>query len=463
MGEDTDRRPSGLPSRNRRLPRRYRDDPPALPIPAPAPVMEEPTDFHSDAAPFVDDINMDSDDSNASRSSSTHSPVHVRTESDGNDLFRQYQGAFPSYDSENLTVLENLCDDSTFQQSEHNNEPGEHRESYFAPFLNATVWHLMEWFYSSTQKSIGNLDHLVHDVILADNFDREDLCDFSAQRETRRLDEAPRDPSSSRFTSDRWHTTSIPIRLPCERVKQSEENAPVFQVEGLHYCKITEVVRSAFEEPAAQTVKVPIEVQGPAFPIKVDALLDSGATGCFIDKSWALERRIELKPLKNPIPVLNVDGTRNQAGDITHFVSIIIKIGKHAEKLWCAVTCLGKTPLILGHTWLRKHNPDVDWSSGKITLNKCPQECQSLLETRFAKLLRKIEFQEMWVQAVKIHEQKSETPVDESLLEEAQKRVPCEYWKYLNVFSKTKSERMPVRKPWDHGIDLKMDFQPKKG
>ena len=58
-------------------------------------------------------------------------------------------------------------------------------------------------------------------------------------------------------------------------------------------------------------VKVPVEVQGPAFPIKVDALLDSGTTGCFIDKSWALERRIELKPLKNPIPVLNVNGTRN--------------------------------------------------------------------------------------------------------------------------------------------------------
>ena len=161
--------------------------------------------------------------------------------------------------------------------------------------------------------------------------------------------------------------------------------------------------------------------------------------------------------------MLNVDGTRNQAGDITHFVSVIIKIGKHAEKLWCAITCLGKTLLILGHTWLRKHNPDVDWSSGKITLNKCPQECQSLLETHFAKLLCKIEFQETWVQAVKIHEQKSETLVDESLLEEAQKRIPREYWKYLNVFSKTKSERMPVRKPWNHGIDLKQDFQPKKG
>ena len=80
-------------------------------------------------------------------------------------------------------------------------------------------------------------------------------------------------------------------------------------------------------------VKVHVEVQRPAFPIKVNALLDSGTTRCFMNKSWALQQRIELKPLKNPIPVLNINGTRNQAGDITHFISIIIKIGKHAEKL----------------------------------------------------------------------------------------------------------------------------------
>ena len=69
----------------------------------------------------------------------------------------------------------------------------------------------------------------------------------------------------------------------------------------------------------------------------------------------------------------------------------------------------------------------------------------------------------MWIQAVNHSEQKPPASVDESLLEEAQKRVLREYWRYLNVFSKTKSERMPVRKPWDHRIDLKQDFQPKKG
>ncbi|KIK18472.1 hypothetical protein PISMIDRAFT_82302, partial [Pisolithus microcarpus 441] len=59
--------------------------------------------------------------------------------------------------------------------------------------------------------------------------------------------------SSSFFTPDGWHTTSIPIRLPCEKVKQPEAMAPQFWVEGLHYRKITDVVKSAFEEPAAQT------------------------------------------------------------------------------------------------------------------------------------------------------------------------------------------------------------------
>jgi len=208
-------------------------------------------------------------------------------------------------------------------------------------------------------------------------------------------------------------------------------------------------------------VTVPVCIRGPLNTIEVDALLDSGATGCFVDKSWALDRRLQLSKLVKPVPVLNVDGTRNQEGDITHYVLLTIVIGKHAEKLWCAVTCLGKVPLILGHTWLRKHNPDIDWVSGRVNLTRCPPECKSLLETHFAKLLQENESQETWVQALKAHE--SKLTIDESTLEEAQKQVPKEYWEFLDVFSKKSSERMPLRKPWDHGIDLKEDFPPKKG
>jgi hypothetical protein len=41
--------------------------------------------------------------------------------------------------------------------------------------------------------------------------------------------------------------------------------------------------------------------------------------------------------------------------------------------------------------------------------------------------------------------------------------VPKTYHQYLKVFSKKESERMPMRKPWDHAIDLKETFKSKKG
>ena len=41
--------------------------------------------------------------------------------------------------------------------------------------------------------------------------------------------------------------------------------------------------------------------------------------------------------------------------------------------------------------------------------------------------------------------------------------VPVEYHKFLKVFSKRESKQMPLWTPWDHTIDLKDVFKPKKG
>jgi len=40
--------------------------------------------------------------------------------------------------------------------------------------------------------------------------------------------------------------------------------------------------------------------------------------------------------------------------------------------------------------------------------------------------------------------------------------VPKRFYKWLKVFGKVKSERMPVRKVWDHAIDLNNDFKTSK-
>ena len=41
--------------------------------------------------------------------------------------------------------------------------------------------------------------------------------------------------------------------------------------------------------------------------------------------------------------------------------------------------------------------------------------------------------------------------------------VPKQSHKYLKVFEKNDSERMPMRKTWDHAIDLREGFVLKKG
>ena len=52
--------------------------------------------------------------------------------------------------------------------------------------------------------------------------------------------------------------------------------------------------------------------------IVVKALLDSGATGLFMDTTFAREKRFKMEKLKNPLLVRNVDGTVNVGGAIMH-------------------------------------------------------------------------------------------------------------------------------------------------
>jgi len=51
----------------------------------------------------------------------------------------------------------------------------------------------------------------------------------------------------------------------------------------------------------------------------VKALLDSGATGNFIDKDFVCTKGISTQSISRPIPVFNVDGSPNEAGQIVKY------------------------------------------------------------------------------------------------------------------------------------------------
>ena len=48
-----------------------------------------------------------------------------------------------------------------------------------------------------------------------------------------------------------------------------------------------------------------------------EALIDSGATECFMDHRTVSWLRLPPEPLKVPRTIYNIDGTHNQAGHIT--------------------------------------------------------------------------------------------------------------------------------------------------
>jgi len=177
--------------------------------------------------------------------------------------------------------------------------------------------------------------------------------------------------------------------------------------------------------------------------VAVKALLDSGATGLFMDTTFAKEKGFKMKKMKRPLLVKNMDGSENIGGAITHQVECNMFFKEHVERVRMDICNLGKTEVILGMPWLAAHNPEIDWEKGEVKMTRCPPICGKGKREEVKREVKKVEKDE-----------------DEEVL---RKLVPRKFWKWKKVFGKKESERMPVRKAWDHAIELKEGFMPKKG
>ncbi|KAF8235495.1 hypothetical protein L208DRAFT_1204535, partial [Tricholoma matsutake] len=76
--------------------------------------------------------------------------------------------------------------------------------------------------------------------------------------------------------------------------------------------------------------------------INVEALLDSGATGLFINQSLITRNGISTCKLAQPIMVYNIDGTVNCEGTIKEEVTMVLQYREHQERAVFEVCDLGK-------------------------------------------------------------------------------------------------------------------------
>jgi len=108
----------------------------------------------------------------------------------------------------------------------------------------------------------------------------------------------------------------------------------------------------------------------------VKALLDSRATRSFIDRDFVCSKGMNTRTLSRNILVFNVDGSSNEAGQISEVVDVVLRYKTHSKRMLLAVSRLGKQSLILGYNWLKDHNPKIDWEKGEVGMTCCSLWCE---------------------------------------------------------------------------------------
>jgi len=108
----------------------------------------------------------------------------------------------------------------------------------------------------------------------------------------------------------------------------------------------------------------------------VKALLDCGATGSFINRDFVCSKGMNTWTLSCNIPVFNIDGSPNEAGQISEVVDVVLRYKTYSERMLLAVSRLGKQNLILSYDWLKDHNPKIDWEKGEVEMTRCLLQCE---------------------------------------------------------------------------------------
>jgi len=187
--------------------------------------------------------------------------------------------------------------------------------------------------------------------------------------------------------------------------------------------------------------------------LKVKALVDSGCTHTGIDEQLVKDKRIQTKPINFSFEVFNANGIKN--GEVTKVAPLKIEINGHKETLEAVVMDLDGTDMFLGHDWLVKHNPEVNWKNGTIKFTRCPGNCTMKHED--------IRFKSRKTKTIETTDNKEQD--NREIRKEPDKMNPedlLEYiWPFTHLFNKKKFKKLLERREWDHRINL-TDKAPKE-
>ncbi len=111
---------------------------------------------------------------------------------------------------------------------------------------------------------------------------------------------------------------------------------------------------------------VPVSIRTSNAMADRKALVDSGATDCFMSEKFIQRMKLGKRPLQRPRRIWNIDNTANQAGEITHYIILDVQTGGTRRKVQFLITNIGNEDIVLGYTWMAAFEPKFTWRNGVI-------------------------------------------------------------------------------------------------
>ncbi|KAJ1088498.1 hypothetical protein NDU88_001655 [Pleurodeles waltl] len=111
---------------------------------------------------------------------------------------------------------------------------------------------------------------------------------------------------------------------------------------------------------------------------KTMALLDCGASGIYMHKTWATTQQVPTQPKEIPEQVHTVDGSLISSGPVdTTTLMLSIQIGNHQKHISFDLITSPNHTIILGIPWFIRHNPYVNWVTRTVSLSSqfCHEHC----------------------------------------------------------------------------------------
>src|SRR6266702_2995129 len=180
----------------------------------------------------------------------------------------------------------------------------------------------------------------------------------------------------------------------------------------------------------------------------IKALVDSGATDCFMSERFIQQMKLGKGPLQRPRKIWNIDNMANQAGNITHYVTLKIQTGGIHKTIQFLITNIENEDIILGYPWMATFEPRFMWKNGVIDEKELP----IILRLVNPSILGK----EPIIARIQGLDDNSHARVTTSteLTIKAQQytkkvEVPAEYQQFAKIFSEEESKRYLPKRAWD--------------